>query len=187
MGSPLVGAAVVVLVAAGLAAGYLVATPGEPATSSSLAASSQILAPNNEMVLIRVVSSTSGGPLSNESVTAGPASSPNDITYTFGLDIVPTLDECVHEVGSGAVVQEDGSVVSNSTTTAFASCPLKHYDTNATGWVTIPDQHASYFFLFVGTTLNEHATNVKVIAMQGSLTYVTVSLPDANFTVSGKS
>jgi hypothetical protein len=179
-------AIVVILVAASLAAGYLVDTPGERTTTSSLAATSQSSALNNEAIFIHVVNSTSGEPVSNESVTAGPASSSNDISYSFGMNIVPTLNECVHEVGNGSVVSPNGIVVSNSSTTTYASCSLKYYDTNATGWVTISNQDASYFFIFVGTALNIHGSNVEVIATQGSRTYVAVTFPEANFTVSSK-
>jgi hypothetical protein len=156
------------------------------ASTSSLAATSQSSAAVNETIFIRVVNSTSGEPVSNESLTAGPASSSNDIAYTFGMNVVPTLNECVHEVGNGSAVSPNGTVVSNSTTTTYAPCPLKYYDTNATGWVTISNQDASYFFIFVGTVLNNHGSNVQVVAMQGSRTYVTVTFPEANFTVSSK-
>ena len=139
----------------------------------------------NETIFIRVLSSASGRPLSNESVTAGPASSPNDISYSFGPGSIPTLNECVHEVSNGAVVQTNGEVVSNGTTTTYAPCPLKHYDTNSSGWVTISNRNASYFFIFVGTALNSDGSNLQVITTQGSRTYVTVTFPEGTFTVAG--
>lgn len=185
MKSAFIVAIVATIVGASLSAAYLVGNPGEPATTSSLATTYRGSVVYGETIFIHVVSSASGAPISNESVTAGPASSSNDITYSFG-STGATLNECVHEVGNGAVVQQNGNVVSNGTTTTIAPCPLEHYDTNATGWVTISNQNASYFFVFVGKVLNEHGSNVQIVAMQGSRTYVTVTFPEAKFTVSNR-
>lgn len=185
-----IAAVTAILVVAGFGIGYLTGngqtTMVTGATTSTGTATPQSSGVVNETIFIRVVNSTSGGPVSNESVTAGPAWSSNDIDYTFGMNIVPTLNECVHQVGNASTVLPNGIVVSNSTTTTYVPCPLKNYDTNATGWVTISNQDTSYFFIFVGTVMNIHGSNVQVVAAQGSRTYVTVTLPEANFTVSSK-
>jgi hypothetical protein len=187
-----IAALIAILVVPSFGIGYLTGSgltttvTGTATSISSGTATSQGSGVVNETIFIHVVNSTSGEPVSNESLTAGPASSSNDVSYTWGMNIVPTLNECVHEVGNGSTVLPNGDVVSNGTTTAYAPCPLKNYVTNATGWVTISNQNAGYFFVFVGTVLNTHGSNVQVVAMQGSRTYVTVTFPQANFTVSGK-
>jgi hypothetical protein len=158
-------------------------TPSSASSTSSLAATSQSSAIDNETIFIHVINSTSGEPVFNESVTAGPASSLHDIDYTLGFYVMPTLNECGHEVPSGAAVSSNGVVVSNGTTTTFAPCPLKHYFTNATGWVTISNQNASYYLIFVGLVLNEHLSNAQVVPIEWSRTYVT-AFPEGNFTVS---
>jgi hypothetical protein len=140
----------------------------------------------NERIFIRVVNSTSGEPISDEPVTAGPASSATDIVFT--VDGQTTINECVHEVANGSVVSPNGVVVSNATTTTYAPCPLKNYDTNATGWVTISNQSATYFFIEAGTWTPFGALpNARVIAIEGSQTYVTAPFPKGNFTVSSAS
>jgi hypothetical protein len=185
-----IAAVIAILVVPSFGIGYLTGSgltttvTGATTSVSTGTATSQNSGVVNETIFIHVVDSTSGEPVSNESLTAGPASSSNDIDYTWGFNIVPTLNECVHEVGNGSTLLPNGDVVSNGATTAYAPCPLKNYDTNATGWVTISNQNADYFFVFVGTVLNTHGSNVQVVTMQGTRTYVTVTLPEASFIVS---
>jgi hypothetical protein len=193
-------ALVTILVVAGLATGYLaISGARSPATTISDKASvpsastgnadSPGSAVGNETIFIRVVNSTSGGPILDAAVRAGPASSATDITPTqsFGY----TLNQCVHEVGNGSVVSPSENVaVSNTTTTTFAPCPLKDYDTNATGWVTISNQNATYFLVEAyapvpnAGPLGGPWPNGQVVTIQGSQTFVTVPLPEGNFTVS---
>ena len=163
---------ILVVGVAGAGAGYIVVTSGQGTTT----AASQSSAMGSESVFIHVVNSTSGQPVSNESLTAGPASSPDDLAITPGG---PTLKECVHEVPSGASVGSNG-VVYNGTTTTFAPCPLKSYTTNATGWVTISNQNATYFFIKAG---NVNINNAEIVTLEGSRTYVTAPFPQGNFTV----
>jgi hypothetical protein len=174
-------AVMAVLVVAGFGTGYL-------AVNGTGTAASQSSGVVNETIFIHVVNSTSGEPIPKESLTAGPASSLNDISYTWGPNIGATINECIHEVPNGAVVVNpaNGIVVSNGATTTNGPCPLKDYDTNATGWVTISNQHAAYFFIEVGASnsLAGGPNNAQVIAVEGSQTYVTAPLPEGNFTVS---
>jgi hypothetical protein len=170
-----------VLVVAGLGAGYLaVSGTGNAASQSSGAV--------NETIFIHVVNSTSGEPIPNEPLTAGPASSLNDISFTWGPNDAATINECIHEVPSGSVVVNpaNGVVVSNGTTMTNGPCPLKDYRTNANGLVTISNQHAAYFFIEVGSSNSQAGgpNNTQVIAVQGSQTYVIAPLPIGNFTVS---
>lgn len=151
----------------------------ESSTSSASSHASTTGAPVNETIFIQVVNSTSGSPISGEPLTAGPASSAKDIAYTPGG---PTIGECSHQVASGATVLANGDVVSNGTTTTYAACPLEAYVTNATGWATITNQNASYFFIEAGTRM---VSNTEIIAVIGSQTYVTAPFPEGNFTVSG--
>lgn len=145
-----------------------------PASASSLTATSHSSDVVDETIFIHVVNSTSGKAIPGEPVTAGPASSATDIFST--IDGQTTINECVH----------GGS--SNGTTTIsmnHAPCPLKNYDTNATGWVTISNQNATYFFIEAGTwTSLGPVPNAQVIAIAGSQTYVTAPFPEGNFTVS---
>jgi hypothetical protein len=173
-------AVLAVLVVAGLGTGYLTVN----GTGTGASQSSGVV---NETIFIHIVNSISGEPIPNEPLTAGPASSLNDISFTWGPNIAATINECVHEVPNAAVVNPaNGIVVSNGTTTTNGPCPLKDYHTNATGWVTISNQHAAYFFIEVGASnsLAGGPNNAQVIAVAGSQTYVTAPLPEGNFTVS---
>ena len=147
-----------------------------PAVSVSSASSS--VAAVGETIFIHVVNSTSGEPVSNESLTAGSASSLNDISITPGG---PALKECVHEVPSGAMIGQNDEVIYNGTTTTFVPCPVVSYTTNATGWVTISNQNTSYFFIKVGNVM---INNWDIITPDGSRTYVTVPFPQGSFVVS---
>src|SRR5689334_21841184 len=105
-----------------------------------------------------------------------------------GPNDAATINECIHEVPNGSVVANpaNGVVVSNGSTTTNGPCPLKDYRTNATGWVTISNQHTAYFFIEVGASNSQAGgpNNSEVIAVEGSQTYVTAPLPMGNFTVS---
>lgn len=180
---PVVAFAVAAMIVIG---GYFAiqqSAPGPTLTSSSASSlgsstSSGVAPALNETILIHVVNSTSGDSMVDEPVTAGPASSANDLATTPGG---PTISECVHEVSNGATVSANGTVVSSGTTTTYAPCPLKDYTTNSTGWVTISNQDAAYFFVEAGTMMR---SNAEVITIESSLTYVTVPFPQGNFTVS---
>ena len=174
----------IVIAAASFGLGYVAGNNGRSSETLTGTATSHGPGVVNETMFIHVVNSTSGEPISNESLTAGPASSLNDISYTWGLNIVATINECVHEVPNGAIVEGNGMVVSNGTTTTYSPCPLKTYDTNASGWVTISDQHAAYFFIEIGTVLTSSGCCAQVVAVEGSQTYVTAPFPEGNFTVS---
>jgi len=178
MRSALVFAITVVLVVSSLGAGDFVATSGQRA------ASSQGLSLIGETIFIHVADSTSGKPIANESVRAGPAASLNDLTLTFGFHVEALVNDCVHEVPNGSAVFPSGNiVVSNGTTTTFAPCPMMTYYTNSTGWVTITGQTASYFLIQVGTEVNSDGSNAKVIPIVASMTYVQTTFPEGSFTV----
>jgi len=103
---------------------------------------------NQMTVLIEVVNDSTKPPVSGVTVAAGPASSSTDVAFTPDG---PTLNECVHEVPSGSLVQENGSVVlPNGTTITFAPCPLKDYVTNSVGQVVVPDATGTYIFVKTG-------------------------------------
>jgi hypothetical protein len=164
-------AVVAVLVVAGLGAGYLTVS----GTGNAASQSSGVV---NETIFIHVVNSTSGEPIPNEPLTAGPASSPSDL-YFPSIDSQPTTNECVH----GAVSASNGTTTVHNV--SQAACPLKDYDTNGTGWVVISNQDATYFFIEAGMSTGPNAfTNTQIIALEGSQTYVTVPFPAGNFTVS---
>ena len=145
-----------------------------------------------ETIFIHVIDSTSREPIGNEPVRAGPASSATDIDATWGPYIDYTTNECTYEAPNGSAVNLHANgpmVVSNGTTTTLAACPLKSYDTNATGWVTISNQNASYFFIEASTRTPQLRTpyaNAQCIAILGSQAYVTAPYPEGNFTVSSK-
>ena len=146
-------------------------------SSGTASQSSQTSAAVDETIVIHVVNSTSGVSIPDEPMVAGPASSASDIVYTPDGE---SISECGHFVSNGATVS-GGEAISNGTTTTYAPCPLVDYNTNSTGWLTITNQNASYFFIEVGSMIR---SNAQVIALEGSLTYVTAPFPEGNFTVS---
>jgi len=119
-------------------------------------------------------------PMAGVSVFAGPASSPNDVTFTPDG---PTLGECVHEVPNGAIVVGNGTIVVNGTTTtsAFAVCPLKEYTTDASGWVSITDPSGAFYFIEAGSLQrwNDIVVGVEV----NNVVNMTIPLPSGNVTV----
>ena len=157
---------VVFILVASIGAGYFLATSGQSAGT--------VTAEANETIFIHVVSSTSGQAIPNQPLTAGPASSASDLSYTPGG---PTINECVHEVPNGSAVSGNKAVY-NGTTTTFVQCPLVSYTTNATGWVTISHQNATYFFIKVG---NVNLNNAEMVTLSGSQTYVTAPFPTGAF------
>ena len=167
--------AVVVVIVVGAVGLWASTAPGAQSGASN-STSSQSSAVN-KTVFIRVINSTSDDPIADEPVTAGPASSANDIANTPGG---PTISECVHQVPNGGQVEANGTVVANGTTTTYPACPLRNYDTNSSGWVTISNQNATYFFIDAGTMVR---SNAQVVALEGSQTYVTVPFPEGNFTL----
>lgn len=156
--------------------------------NSSFTGTSQSSTTVGETIFVHVVNSTSGEPITDAAVLAGPASSATGIfailssaTSYSGY----TVNECVHEVPSGSTIVPGGNMaVSNSTTTTFSTCPLKNYNTNATGWVTISNQNATYFFIQAYAQQQASSPNAHVVTIEGSQTYVTAPYPEGNFTVS---
>jgi hypothetical protein len=120
-----------------------------PSTASSYSLSSSG-SRSGGAILIRVVNESGMAPMAGVGILAGPASSPNDVESTFGGE--DTLSQCVHEVPSGAVV-DNGTVVVNGTTTTVAACPLKEYTTDASGWVSITDPSGPFYFIEAGSLL----------------------------------
>jgi hypothetical protein len=136
----------------------------------------------NETLYIQVINATTGAPIDGATVRAGPASSANDFGWT---PVGPTINECVHGMPSGSTVLLNGTIFyPNGTLFTPAPCPLMTYTTNSTGWVTIPNQDSSYFFIYAW---GEAGRNYQVIPVEGSSTFVTVPLPMATMTVTTKS
>ncbi len=143
-----------------------------------------VTSPNEGMsggLLLRVVQDDSKQPIAGVTVVAGPASSKDDVAITPGG---PTLKECVHGVGNGSTVYANGTVVfSNGTSVAFPACPVKTYTTNSTGWVSIPDAAGLYYFFRVGGLAPASIAYGVVELSQNGETYVTVSMPSGNYTM----
>lgn len=111
-------------------------------------------------------------------VVAAPIPSPNDVALTPGG---PSIDECVHQVPSGSLVNQNGTVVVNGTTITFPPCPLKDYVTNSTGWVSITNATGDWYFIKAG---NVNEWNYVVIGvMPGTTVNMAIPLPYGNVTV----
>jgi len=131
-------------------------------------------------IFIQIVNESGMAPITGKAVAvfAGPASSPNDVTFTWGGSY--TLSECVHEVPSGAVV-DNGTVAVNGTTTTVAACPLKEYTTNASGWISITDPSGPFYFIEAGS--NFGGWNDIVVGVEANnVVNMTIPVPSGNVT-----
>jgi len=132
-------------------------------------------------IFIQIVNESGMAPIAGKAVAvfAGPASSPNDVTSTWGGSY--TLSECVHEVPSGAVV-DNGTVAVNGTTTTVAACPLKEYTTNASGWISITDPSGPFYFIEAGSNF-EGWNDIVVGVEANNVVNMTIPVPSGNVTV----
>jgi hypothetical protein len=172
-------AVVIVLVVAVVAyEGMSVGTTGSGTSTRS--PSSEVTttsgAQSGEEIFIQVVNASTMAPIAGMPVSAGPTPSPNDVTMTLDG---PTLAECVHEVPNGAVVEGNGTVVSNGTTTTFASCPLVEYTTDASGQVSIANVTGPFFYVKAG---NVNIWNDIVVGVEASVVNMTIPLPSGQIT-----
>ena len=132
-------------------------------------------------LLIHIVNETSGQPLAGFAVTAGPISSPADMAPTFAGPW--TLQECIYEVPSGSAVWTNETVaLANGKETTF-TCPLSGYQTNSTGWVSIPNAVGRYYFFNVGGWIGIPNIHGAVPLRPGVVTQVTINWPNGNYTV----
>jgi len=130
-----------------------------------------------EAIFIQVVNESGMAPMAGTPVLAGPASSPNDVTFTPAG--IYTLIECVHEVPNGAVVG-NGTVVVNGTTTTVAACPLKEYKTDASGRISITDPSGPFYFIEAGGNFGWNDIVVGVEA--NNVVNMTIPVPSGNVT-----
>ena len=132
-------------------------------------------------LVIHVVNVTSGQPAAGVRVLAGPATSADDIAITPGG---PTLKECVHGVPSGSSVLGNGTVVlRDGTRITYPTCRLITFVTNSTGWISIPDVSATYYFFNVGGMVSAYNVYGIVQLLQGVETRANVNWPNGNHTV----
>ena len=147
-------------------------TPTTQSSQSSTAAS--------HTILIHVLNDSTLGTVSNDSVTAGPASSMDDVVFTPGGG--PTIEECVAQVGNGSTIGPNGTVTSGTSTYTIPACPLKSYDTNGTGWVTIANATGQFYFIKIG---NFESYNYAIVDVGENQTlYVTIPWPSGAASVS---
>jgi hypothetical protein len=181
---PAVAIAVVVIVASVTAVlvytnqGILGNPGGRNLTASSYSMSSSDSA-SGGAIFIQVVNESGMTPIAGMSVIAGPAPSPNDVEVT--LDLSYTLSECVHEVPSGAVVDNE-TVVVNGTTTTLPACPLKEYTTDSSGWISITDPSGPFYLIEAGSIplgWNDIVVGVEV----NNVVNMTIPVPSGNVTV----
>jgi len=133
-----------------------------------------------EEVFIQVVNASTMAPIAGMPVYAGPTPSPNDVVITPGG---PTLAECVHEVPNGAVVEGNGTVVSNGTTTTFAPCPLVEYVTDASGRVSITNVTGPFYYINAGTTM--FSNDIVVGVENNTVVNMIIPLPSGEITTPG--
>ena len=171
-GSILVFVAIVAIAVATIGAFALGLVPAAAQETSTTSSSGQ-----GETFLVQVVNGPAMTPLAGVPVTAGPASSPDDIAITPGG---PTLSECVDQVPDGSSIGSNG-VVSNGTTTTLPYCPLRGYTTNATGWVTIGNATGGYYFIKAGN-VNEWNDILLGVIANTTLT-MSMPLPSGNATI----
>jgi len=127
-------------------------------------------AQTGETIFIQVVNASTMAPIAGMPVYAGPTPSPNDVVTTPDG---PTLAECVHEVPNGAVVEGNGTVVSNGTTTTFAPCHLVEYVTDASGRVSITNVTGPFYYINAGDTM---FSNDMVVGVENN-TVVNMTIP----------
>lgn len=161
------------------------ATSGTSSTTTTTAdgtptaQSSQSSSISGHTILIRILNDSTLGTVNNDSVVAGPASSMDDVVFTPGG---PTIKECVTEVGNGSSVGANGTVVSGTVTYTIPACPLKSYNTNSTGWVTIANSTGQYYFIGIGDFKSYNYAIVDVGKNQ--TLYVTMPWPSGAASVS---
>jgi hypothetical protein len=153
------------------------ATMSTTSTPSSIPGGANSVSGQGETFLVRIVNGPAMTPIAGVPVSAGPASSPEDIVDTPGG---PTLGECVDQVPNGSTIAS-GGVISNGTTTALPSCPLSGYTTNATGWVEIANATGGYYFIKAGNVNEWNDVLLGVIA-NTTLT-LSIPLPSGNASV----
>jgi hypothetical protein len=154
-----------------------VSNNGTSGTTSTQIPSSQAT------IYIQVVNESTLMPIVGMTVDAGPAKSPNDVSFTPGG---PTLLECVHEVPSGSFVEENGSVIfPNGTMITSPPCPLKQYVTDSAGRVSILNATGAYYFISAGNVIS---WNYIVVAMNGTkILYVTIPWPSGKISLASVS
>jgi hypothetical protein len=132
-----------------------------------------------EEIFVQVVNESGMAPMAGIAVYAGPTSSPNDVTPTWGGPY--TLTECVHEVPNGAVVDNGTVVVNGTTTTTFAACPLKEYTTDSSGRMSITDPSGPFYLIEAGSNLL--GWNDMVVGVEANTVInMTIPLPSGNVT-----
>lgn len=151
---------------------------GTPSTTSSYSLPSSDTG-SKGAILIQVVNESGMVPIAGVSVLAGPAPSPNNVTFTPGG---PTLSECVITVPNGASVGSGIIVVNGTTTTTtFAACPMKEYTTDASGRISITDPSGAFYFIVAGSFTGWNYIMVGIEA--NNLVNMTIPLPSGNVTV----